>query len=997
MVFCDLVGSTQMAEDRDTEVVREVMLLYFEAMRQAIEEHGGTIAKYIGDAVMAVFGVPVTHEDDALRALRATVGMKDRLAELNRRLERNFGLKLSVRIGVYSGVVVAATGDERGIVLGDAVNTAARLEQAAAAGEIVVGYPTYELTHHSATFEEMSLITAKGKSNPLRAFRLVEVSPVGRSARPVHARMVGRSFELSRLQDAMGEVAATQRCTLVAVLGEAGMGKSRLVEEFRAGLDASFFFGRCLTYGNDITYWPLAEIVKQIAGISDEESAGEVLTKVSQLFADDPRWARAAIVLANALGFTEGGSVTKEDIAWAARAALEGAAAGRPIVVCLDDLQWAEEGFLDLVDSLVVGIRAPLLVLAVARPELRSRRPRWPVIELQPLTQAESEELVDGLAPLDKAERTTVIDKAGGNPLFTEELVSALVEHPVYELPKSLEALISSHLDRMSESERAVVESGAIEGQSFHLSAVSRMAALPPHDVAEAVDSLVAGAVIRPVQSETAGDPEFQFRNIVIRDAAYAGVPKRVRAELHERFAQWLIDFAGARATEWEEILGYHFEQSYRNQIEVGRLDDRTKSVARQAASWLSAAGRRGLARGDLRAATGLLRRAISVSSDEPERALELVPELAHALRFVGDHAQASKDLDDAIEQSVILGERRLELLCRVEQVLMNLYTDAHVDVDAATKLCEDARATLSHLGDQAGMAQVSSLLGHINWLLCRGSQMEAAFSEALEFSQLAGDLRSRWGILRMLPIVYFHGPTPVPIAIGRCEAIRELGGGNGVIEISTRTKIAGLKAMTGAFGEARAECEDCRRLGRDIGLEFSVAAMTNYTSVIEMLGGDYDEAERQLRDGCRALEMMGETSTLSTSVALLGRVLEQKGHLDEAMSCTSRSEAIAATGDLASQILWRGVRARILARRGDIDLAKKLAFEGAELGAKTDFLVWRGESLLDLAAVLTESNDSQSASRVTSEALKLFDEKGHLVIGDRIRLAGSSKAVPAP
>jgi len=989
MLFCDVSGSTGLGERLDAESVREIMLRYFREMRLTIDRHGGTVEKFIGDAVVGVFGVPVAHEDDAVRAVRAASEMHERLAELNEHLDAGFGVRLAVRIGLYSGEVVSGDASSGGVlVTGDAVNVAARLQQAAAPGEILLGGPTYRLARHVISAELIEPVDAKGKSQPVTAYRLLSVLAGGTaSARPARAPMVGRREELETLNAAFAEAVGSRSCRLCVIVGEAGVGKSRLAAEFQRRLAGTVLYGQSLPYGEGITYWPLAEVIRQAAGIRDEHSVRAARARISTLLAGEPRRSRVASVLWQALGLAEG-AASSVDIAWAARKFVEALARERPLVVCLDELQWAEASFLDLIESVVARSRdAPILLLGLARPEFLRQRPGWATLRLEPLADVEATELVAQLADLGEDTRSRVIARAEGNPLFVEELVAAIVEDPELELPPTLDALLSARLDRLEPTARTVIERGSIEGEAFHRGAVEALSDdLSGPSIAGALEALAAAELIHPSQSSFAGDVSYRFHHILIRDAAYRGIAKKVRAELHERFANWLLQAVGERVAEHEEVLGYQLEQSYRLRAELGNVDAPTQGVANRAAEWLASAGRRAFARGDMAAAAGLLRRAARLLDADPPRRLELMPELGKACRFAGDRAGAEAALREAVDQSVAIGDRRLTTLSRVEHTFMRLYTDPDVETEDVLRVAEEALGVFTELADEGGLAQAWALIGHANWLLCHGTRMEEAFTSALECAQRAGDPREQGWNLRMLALVYYHGPTPVDDAIERCEEILRLGRGHAAIEVSTRAKIAGLEAMRGRFDIARDLYQQCRKVGEEFGLGPVLAALPNYSGPIELLAGNLEAAERELRSGCEALESLGETSTLSTSAALLARTLEIQGQLDEADRFTVLSEQTASGDDLASQTTWRGVRARVLARRGQFEQAERLAREAVTVAARTDFLVWRGEALLDLAAVLRLSGDSRGSSSSAEEALQLFEAKGHIIFRERTR-----------
>ena len=984
VLFSDVVGSTSLGEQLDPEALSQVMTEYFGAMRPIVERHGGTLAKFIGDAVLAVFGIPTLHEDDALRALGAAVEMRTEVGRLNPELERRFGVTISTRTGVNTGPV-AGLGllPDRNFVAGDTANVAARLQQLAEGGEILIGERTYRLVSHAADAELLPPVKLKGKAAPVTVYRLREIRSGEAFPRRLQASIVGRERERQLLADAWKRVAADRAPHLFTLLGAAGVGKSRLADEFLASLDGAVVVrGRCLSYGDGITFWPLVEILVQLLG----KGAG---TRLEELEVDAVAAERIGALLGRR---DEVPSV--DDLFWAVRKTLEAAAAETPLVVLLDDLQWGEPAFLDLVEHVADWTRdAPIMLLCLARPDLLERRTGWAGAKpnatsalLEPLSTEESEQLLEALAErVDERLRGRILAAAEGNPLFLEEMV-AMVEHggDVAVLPPTIHALLAARLDQLPATERAVLERAAIEGQVFHWSALRALLPDEP-ELSSRLQALVRKELLRHERPQFAGEDAFRFRHLLIRDAAYESLPKRMRAELHERFARWL-DERGDALVEREELVGYHLEQSYRYATELGAADGAMLETAARAANLLTLAGRRAFARGDMAAAAGLLRRAAALLEIDVPRRLELLPELGRAFRFAGDAAGAAEVLREAVEGAAATGDRRLLHLSRVEHAFMRMYTDPDAETEDAIGVAEEALAVFEELGDEAALARVWALIGHANWLLCRGERMEDAFTRALECTRRAGDPREEGWILRMLALVYCHGPTPVEQAIPRCEEILELGRGHAAIEVSTRAKIAGLEAMRGRFELARELYLRCRAVGEEFGVGPVLAALPNYSGPIELLAGDLEAAERELRAGCRALEELGETTVLSTSAALLARVLEQAGQLDEAEEQTLLSERNASRDDLASQTTWRGVRARVLARRGEFEQAEQLAREAVAIADRTDFLVWRGEALLDLGEVHRLAGDSASFARAENDALRLFEAKGHVVLAERTR-----------
>ena len=440
VVFCDLADSTNLGEQLDPESLRRVISRYYEEMTRTVERHGGTTVKFIGDAVMAVFGMPVVHENDALRAVRTAAEMSPALDRLNRELEERWGVRLDIRTGVNTGeVVVCEPGSAEsavvGEVVGDAVNVAARLEQAATAGEVLIGADTYRLVRDTVDAEAVEPLEVKGKARPVRAYRLLDVvRGEADGARPRDSPIVGRNRELGQLTEAFERVVTGQRCELVTVLGPAGIGKSRLVHELteRIGDRATTLKGRCLPYGEGITFWPIAEIAREVTGIGEGKQPAEVAANVAALLPDDESASDVVRAVADATGVADTSADTAE-IAWAVRRLFEALARKRPVIVVFDDIHWGEATFLDLIEDLVVKSRdVPMLVVCMARGELLELHPGWGAeiedagtLALDPLASADSERLIGsflGVAELGQ-EAQRIASTAEGNPLFLQEIL----------------------------------------------------------------------------------------------------------------------------------------------------------------------------------------------------------------------------------------------------------------------------------------------------------------------------------------------------------------------------------------------------------------------------------------------------------------------------------------------------------------------------------------------------------------------------------------------
>jgi class 3 adenylate cyclase len=679
ILFCDLCGSTELGERLDPETLRHVVAQYFASMSAVLERHDAVIEKFIGDAVMAVFGVPAVREDDALRAVRAAVGMRVALAELNEQLGRRHGVTLQTRMGVNTGeVIVGDPSRGQGFVSGDAVNVAARLEQAAPPGGILIGEHTHQLVRRAVEVEPVAPLALKGKSEPVRAFGLLHVDiddGVGLADQGLCSPLVGREPELERLRAAFARALEQRSCELVTIVGPAGIGKSRLTQDFTESVAqrAAVAVGRCVSYGEGLTFWPLREVVTALLAGRDGTSPHDVQAGLARLVEGDDDAAAIVDYVAGALGWSEP-AADPAGIFWAVRRLLRAAAAERPLIVVFEDMHWAEPILLDLLEHLADALEGvPVLIVALARRELLDIRPRFggdaPRLELQPLGGDDSRRLVEHLlgddgVDAELAER--VFARAEGNPLFVEELVRMLVDErrlergdaglsvvrsSVLSLPPTIHALLAARIDRLEPAERDVVQAGAVIGRSFGAGALLALVDGTERATLETrLEALVRKQVIEPDGGRFAGDPTLSITHVLLRDVAYQGLLKARRAELHVRHADWLERAAGERAGEYDEILGYHLERAHHYLSQLGALDERGRDLGARAAGRLGSSGSRALARGDTRAAVSLLERAVALlDADGPARR-ELTTKLGIALAEAGQLTRVDALLRDRLE-----------------------------------------------------------------------------------------------------------------------------------------------------------------------------------------------------------------------------------------------------------------------------------------------------------------------------------------------------------
>jgi class 3 adenylate cyclase/tetratricopeptide (TPR) repeat protein len=974
ILFCDLADSTALGERLDPEQLREVMGSWYEAMRTTIERHGGTVEKFVGDAVMAVFGLPRAHEDDALRAVLAALEMQTALEQLNDSLAGRDVPELRIRIGINTGEVV--TGDAAAtLVTGDAVNTAKRLEQGALAGQILIGAVTEQLVRHAARLEPVAAIDAKGKAAPVKAWCVLEASAdAGSFARRSDTPLVGRKGELAVLRDELSASADGATCRLVTVIGAAGVGKTRLVSELvtEVGSRVTVVAGRCLSYGDGITFWPLTELLRRLGG---EHAVVDVMGAEPD----------AALVVERLRVLGGDGAARPEELFWAVRRLFETLAGSGPLLVVLEDVHWAEPMLLDLVEYVSRWSRdAPILLLCAARGELLEERPRWEgvLVRLEPLSPDEATQLLDALdggCVLPPDLRARVAEVAQGNPLFAEQLVSMLAEEArkaaeLVELPPTIQALLSARLDRLEPFEREVLERAAVIGKEFWPSAVSTLGVGRDQPLGPTLLGLVRRDLVEPAASSVPGEDGFRFRHALIRDAAYTGIPKRTRADLHERFAGWLELHEGE-----DELLGYHLERVYRYRDELAAVDDATRSLGARAGELLAIAGQSALLRDDVPAAVNLLERGVALLPRTRASRANALLELAIAQMRSGAFSEAEGALEEALALARAAGDRQLELRTLVEREFFRLFTDAGTSAEEMTRLAKATIPELESLGDDTGLARAWHLLSEPPVLACRWGDRAAMLEHALEHAQRAGDAREAAFVTASLMQAIQLGPTPVDTAIDRAHLLLQGVQGDRLLTASIRSSLAVLFAMRGEFPQARAEWGRARTLLDELGMTLRRAVRAIDASTIELLAGDAGAAERELRTGYRMLEEIGDMHLRPMIAAYLAATLAQDGRPAEAEEFARFAEAHAERDDIVAQAMVRVALAQILASAGEATEADRLAREAVELAAPTDFLDLQATALLARARVLGEAG-SPEASSVAAKARSVYERKGNIV-----------------
>ena len=973
ILFVDVVESMALAEALDAEALGVVLGRYFETVSAVLDRHGGTVEKYAGDAVMAAFGIPVSHEDDALRAARAALEIRAAIAALDEQLLHEHGVGLEVRIGLETGEVVAAPNDARQrLVTGEAVAIAARLEQGAATGEIVIGELAGRLIDHAAELDSLGELRIRGKRGPVRAYRLVELTPIATAfEHRLDAPLVGRKRELAGLRKALKRALEEASPRVALVVGPPGVGKSRLAAEFvRRAKSVTALWGRCLSYGDGITYWPLREVLRDAPRCEERDAI------LAALEAETPPPA--------------------PEIAWLFRRFCEALARGQPLVLVFDDLHWAEPTFLELVEHVADKGEGPIVLVCLAREELTEERPAFlqgrqnaDVDELDNLSDLEIHALVDGLggAVLESDQRDRVVEAAEGNPFFLEQLLALGLEGGLAErpLPETIQALLAARLDRLGPGERAVLERGAVVGKEFAAGDV--VALLDPEAIPTAqlhLQTLSDRGFVRP-----RGDDEFGFRHILVQEAVYRAAPKRLRAGLHERFADRL-DETWPDLPELDEFVGYHLERAYRLRTELGESDRRVGRLAEDGGRRLGSGGIRAFKRGDIPAAVSLLERATDLIPADQEQSRDVGCEYAVAL-------EASQDSDAAV--AILTGlvaaspsDARTTARARLE--LANIEVHRGGTAEALLDAVDRGIPIFEHVGDHRSLGRAWLLAG---WI--RGGHRgdhrawADAAMQAVEQYRAAG-----WPTatcLGQIGAALYWGPSPVDEAVDRIRGHLDGRDSDRAGTAYLQSFLGGLVAQTGRVDEGRALVASARAVLDDLGLR--AAALTSCVGLlgdIELLAGDNRSAEILLRNLCEELDRAHGQAELASRASDLAEALLGQGLAAESEEWTIVAERNAADDDVHAQMMWRSVRAKVLARRGKVGQAVLLAEAARMLAGSTDGLNARAKVESDLGDVLQVAGRASEAARAFTRAAALYERKGNLVGATRARRMGEGLAL---
>ncbi len=972
----------------DPEVLRRLLNVAFEVVTAAVESHEGTIETTAGDSVTAVFGLPVVHEDDPLRATRAADEIQRRLADAEG------ALPLAARIGVSTGPVFTGGDPTRHSLraTGEPLTTSARLAQEAEPGETLLDDTTRRST---------------------------AASQRGRFVSP----MVGRDRERRRLHDAFEQAVGDGSCQLFTVLGTAGVGKSRLVRDFLEDISASALIarGRCLPYGDGITFWPLLEAVKDLAELDDTAAVAESQARLVELMGDEPESGLVAQRVTELIGLAAG-STGAEDGFDAVRRFLEAVGRRRALVVVFDDIHWAQTTFLDLVEHLAEWSRGvPILLLCMARPELREVRPTWAggklnatTVLLEPLSDSQCRELVSNIVGGEEQESRLdkrIAEAAEGNPLFVEEMVSMLIDEGLLvpedgrwavvgdvaavTVPPTIHALLAARLDQLGDGERFALERAAVEGKVFHRGSIEQLTNQARRSrVPTELGALVRKELIRPDKPVFAGEEAYRFRHLLIRDAAYEAIPKSVRADLHERHAEWLEAKAHERGVEYDEILGYHLEQGYRFRAELGEVDEEARAVGRRAAERLGAAGKRAFARLDAPAAMNLMSRAtVLLPNDDPLR-VDLIPNV-RAIQGAADLGWA----DAILQEAIASGDPRLRAHAFVQRGFLRLFLhESDVTAEELIEVAEDAISVFEYDGDQLGLARAWRLISQSHYLARNGRLSAEAAETGLTFARQSGDRFEQQEIVEWLAIALVLGPATGVEGAAICRRLLDQLAGDPGMELILTGALAYLVGIQGRTAEAEQLVAGARQIAERMDqtawlfpvlLAFKLAWLSDAVS-----------AERNLRPVYEGLKGLGEQSHFCSVSTMLAQATYEQGRYEEADELSREAERSSRPNDVHSHIVWRGVRAKVQAHRGDFEAAERLAREAVEYAEASDFLHSHANALTDLAEVLALAGRPEESASAIEAAIRLHEAKGNVVavahtrkLLDDLRRAGSVRA----
>ncbi|MFR9779882.1 ATP-binding protein [Micromonospora sp. MS34] len=983
-LFIDLVDSTVLGERLDPELLRSVLDQYFLVCVNRVEAFGGAVEKFIGDAVMAVFGIPRTREDDALRAVRTATSIRDALTDLDHGLAAT-GVTLRTRTGIASGEVVVTSfpnGDLH--VVGDAVNTAARLQSAAGPGQIIFDDRVASMVRGLVTVDEIAPLALKGKARRTRAWRLVSLAnpePSGPTT-----PFVGRDDETAQLRYTYRRAVSQDQSCLVTVVGDAGVGKSRLVREFltdHVGTSAQVLVGHCRSYGGG-TYDPVIQMLGSL-------TAGQDLEALLGDGADSVRARRCLAVLATPSHADRGDGV--REIAWAVRKLFELLARRRPLVVVVEDLHEASSTLLDLIDDVASWLTdVPMLLVCVARPDLLDARPAWGggkscaiTLDVPPLTETETARLVLELttagevaAQLDDGSAAQVVTSCDGNPLFAEIMVDLLRDGRLEtSASPNINALLSARLDQLPADERAVLERAAVIGREFSLALLRVLI----DDLNDELGQCLARLARRRLVRRTDAAGRFRFAQTLVRDTLYSMIPKAHRQ-------QWHLTLADITVGEWEDealpavVAGHHLEAAYVLRRELQPGDPSLPALAGRAAAALLTDGTIALQRRDLPAAAATLSRAQELLPPGEPRHRSLALRISDCWLSMSRGQLALDAL--TVAEEAMPGDPPTAASCLAQRLIVAVHTGVAIAqvVSRAAELNRQLEATSDDDLTWCRFHQLSALLYMFAEEL---GAAEAALRSALVRARAAGDGYEEERILIGMCELALWGPTPVHSGLALCDELTRRFVADRVLLVPVATTEAGLRSLIGDIDGARALLSTAQLHVRELHLDLAGAVLAQTSGVVESLARNHEVAESHFLHGAAALRSAGRVTGAQTLEAWAAREMFSRGLLGEATRAIETLERDAHASDVRTQLIVRSLRGRLLSSAGAHEAALTALGGARALAGRTDDMRLQGDVLLDLAIVLRAAGHVDDALRVGAEALNRYTAKGADLLMTRV------------
>lgn len=983
VIFADLGGSTSFEERVDPETARSVLGRYHATLGSIAEELGAGTVKFLGDGVMAVWGVPEIAADDADRAVRAGIAMQSAFESIAADVAQRFDAEISLRVAINTGEVVV--GDDDADIVGDALNVAARLEKECPASQVVVGDETWRATRGDHDYESRGEVEVAGREEPV-GVHLLRGAAVLDTTLP----FVGRDHEADEIRRVFDAAVRNRELRLVSVVGEPGVGKTTLSRELTDDLDASVVAFSC-TADSATALGPIVEVLRTIV---DDQGAQDL----GRLVPDDVGDRERILDVVNDL--TAGGAGhTVEETFRSLRRLVEITAAAEPFVMVIDDIQWADPVLLDFIEHLVEWVRdSPVLVIALARPEIREVRPtlaeasRWVdvAINLEGLDAEATRRLAAQLlgsddVPEELAGRLPASTR--GNPLFVRELVRMLVHDGVLEqrgdawhltidadaidIPPTVKSLLATRIERLPDDERRLIEVAAVIGTDFDLGAVAKLSGRPRSAVLTHAERLRRLQLVEPAGAYAGDDPVWRFHHVLIRDVAYRRLLKADRADLHEQLADHRAARGGADV---DEVVARHLDAAHRYRDELGDRSAHVADLGVRAASRYLTAAQRALDRDELTSAGSLAAGGIDLAGGDRGLAADLAMLACEAHLAALDAAAGATMVARLAE--IIADETEPWLVCFQAQVAVLTDPDSlpMAEADLSRAIDEFAAA-----GDGPGLAKAHLVRARTRARLGRVADCEADLDQALVAAREADDRRRVTAVLGAAPTAALWGPSPVPRAGGRClDVIRlqRITTAAPSVEATSVRCQAVLEALRGRTDNARSMIAAAHRTVSDLGLRHGQAETELFEGIIETIAGDPAAAEPHFRAALDGLGSLGVGADAGQAAALLAKSLLSQGRLDDADRYASESEKLAGQ-NLKTAIAWRAARAEILSAQGRADEAVTLAREAVDIGAGTDIVLDHADACLTLSRVLAAAGDVDGATQARSEADRLHEAKG--------------------